>query len=119
MSHQLLSPTDDVLEARARLFRAFGDETRLRIVSTLIDADGPVAVNRICDRTGIAQNLVSHHLGCLSNCGLVEVEQHGRERRYELARPETVRMIELADDCIREDVDGVLGCEVVAPHGRD
>ena len=92
MSSSLLQNDDEVNEARATLFRALGDPTRLRIYQTL--------------------NLVSHHLQCLNNCTLVEVEQDGRKRFYRVTQQAGPQMLELADDCIRQDIDSVLGCEI-------
>lgn len=114
MSESLLQSHEDVLAARARVFRALGDETRLRIFQTLIEADDSLNVSAICDETDLSPNLVSHHLQCLANCTFVEVEQEGRKRFYEVARPEAVEMVELADECIKRDVENVLGCEIVS-----
>ncbi|QLC35246.1 hypothetical protein EFA46_013320 (plasmid) [Halarchaeum sp. CBA1220] len=37
-----------------------------------------------------------------------------REQFYEMSRPEAAEMIGLADDCIRRNIESVLGCEIVA-----
>lgn len=48
---------------KSKLFRGFGDESRLAIVEAL--ARGPKPVNEIVRRTGLRQNLVSMHLSCM------------------------------------------------------
>jgi DNA-binding transcriptional ArsR family regulator len=113
MSSSLLRNDDAVNDARATLFRALGDPTRLHIYQTLVEADEPLNVTELCERTGLAYNLVSHHLQCLNNCTLVDAEQRGRKRFYRIGRAAGPQMIALADECIERDVDSVLGCEIV------
>lgn len=113
MSVQLLQSSDEVVEARANIFSALSDPTRLRIYQSLIESDDPLTVTELCDREDLKANLVSHHLQCLKNCQLVAAEKEGRKRYYEVSRPEAVEMISLADDCIRQDVESILGCEMV------
>ena len=113
MNAQLLRSTDDVNEARASIFGALSDPTRLRIFQTLLEAEDPLTVTELCERTGCNTNLVSHHLQCLKNCQLVDAEKDGRMRYYEVSRPEAGEMVELADDCIRRNIESVLGCEIV------
>ncbi|WP_158237377.1 ArsR/SmtB family transcription factor [Halegenticoccus soli] len=113
MSIRLLQSTADVHEARAHIFSALSDPTRLRIFQALVEAGHPLNVTELCDRTGLEPNLVSHHLQCLKNCQLVDSERDGRKKYYEVSRPEAVEMLALADDCIRRNVESVLGCEIV------
>ena len=113
MSVQLLQSNQDVNEARANIFRALGDPTRLRIFQTLAEASEPMNVTEICERVDCEANLVSHHLGCLKNCQLVDAERDGRKKFYEVSRPEAIEMVALADDCIRQNIESVLGCEIV------
>lgn len=119
MSVDLLRSNDEVHEARANVFSALGDPTRLRIFQTLVEADEPLNVGELCDRIDLGTNLVSHHLQCLKNCQLVDAERDGREKYYEVCRPEAVEMLSLADDCIRRNVESVLGCEVVEAESDD
>lgn len=113
MSVQLLQSTEDVNEARAKIFGALSDPTRLRIFQTLLEVDEPLNVGEVCDRTDLEVNLVSHHLQCLKNCQLVEDERDGRKKYYEMSRPEAAEMVSLADDCIQQNIESVLGCEIV------
>lgn len=113
MSTTLLRSHEEVLEARARIFRALGDENRLRIFQTIIEAEEPLNVSEICDCVELSPNLVSHHLQCLKACTLVDVQKDGRKRFYDVARPEAVDMVKLADECIKQDIENILGCEIV------
>ena len=119
MTIRLLQSSEDVNEARANIFSALGDPTRLRIFQTLVEAGEPLNVTELCERTGHETNLVSHHLQCLRNCQLVDAEREGRKKYYEVSRPEAVEMVGLADDCIRQNIERVLGCEIVAPAESD
>lgn len=113
MSISLLDANEDVNEARAHLFRALGDPTRLRIYQTIVEAERPMNVTEICEWTGCSPNLVSHHLKCLRNCGLVTAERDGRMKFYEVGREEGIRILGLCDECIRRNVESVLGCEIM------
>lgn len=102
---------------RARTsIRALGDPNRLRIFQTLAEEGGPVNVTTICERTELEPNLVSHHLKCLKNCQLVDAERDGRKKFYEVSRSEALEMVALADACIRQNVESVLGCGVVTDN---
>ena len=119
MNVELLQSSADVNEARAHIFGALSDPTRLRIFQTLVEADGPLNVTELCERTDLKANLVSHHLQCLKNCQLAASERDGRKQYYEVSRPEAAEMIELADDCIRQNIESVLGCEIVDASEED
>lgn len=119
MSVQLLQSNEDVHEARANIFSALGDPTRLRIFQTLVEADEPLNVTELCEQADLETNLVSHHLQCLKNCQFVESERDGRKKYYDVSRPEAVEMVALADDCIRQNIESVLGCEIVTDAESD
>jgi len=95
MSINLLQSNDEVNEARANIFSALGDPTRLGIFQALVEADQPLNVSELCDRTELGTNLVSHHLQCLKNCQLVDAERDGRKKYYEVSWPEAVEMLAL------------------------
>jgi DNA-binding transcriptional ArsR family regulator len=66
--------------------RALGEETRVRIVSLLMER--PMDVGAISDALGVSPYNVSKHLRVLREAGLLEVEKEGRLRRYAL--PEAI-----------------------------
>ena len=67
----------------ARIFKALGDPTRVRLLSLIAAADGGEAC--ICDLTGpvaLSQPTVSHHMKQLADAGLVTREQRGKWAYY-------------------------------------
>jgi DNA-binding transcriptional ArsR family regulator len=75
-----------VIEAKARLFRALGDPSRLAVLEAL--RDGPKCVSDLVERTRLAQPNVSGHLAALRECGLVNRDQRGRFAYYSVAATE-------------------------------
>lgn len=70
---------DATAERLARVFKALGDPTRVRLVSLIAAADGGEAC--ICDLTepvGLSQPTVSHHMKLLADAGLIRREQRGK-----------------------------------------
>lgn len=73
-------------ERIARLFKALGDPTRIRLLSLISSAEGGEAC--ICDLTdpvGLSQGTVSHHMKLLADAGLVTREQRGKWAYFALA----------------------------------
>ena len=68
-----------------RLFRAFADETRLRILNIL--TIGEFCVCEIKDILGLSQSKVSRHLTYLKNSGLVSDRREGLWSYYKLTEP--------------------------------
>jgi DNA-binding transcriptional ArsR family regulator len=60
------------------LYRALGDETRLRIIGLLAEV-GPMPVNALSLRVGLSQPLISWHLRILRLAGLIDTRRQGRE----------------------------------------
>lgn len=68
-------------ELLARLFRAMGDATRLRVIELLLE-HGELHQAEIVRRLGVGQSRVSEHLGCLVWCGFVQRREEGRRALY-------------------------------------
>ena len=66
----------------AELFGAFGDTSRVRIVSVLLD--GEQHVGAIVQAVGLTKSAVSHHLRALRQLHLVQVRKEGRQVFYRL-----------------------------------
>lgn len=60
------------------IYRALGDETRLRVIGLLAEL-GPVPVNALSARVGLSQPLISWHLRILRLAGLIDTQRQGRE----------------------------------------
>jgi DNA-binding transcriptional ArsR family regulator len=70
--------------ASVRLFKALGDESRLRILSLL--ASGDLYLTEIAERMGLSKPTVSHHLALLRAAGLVTITEAGALTYYTLRR---------------------------------
>jgi ArsR family transcriptional regulator len=68
----------------SRLFRALGDETRLRIVALL--SHGELCVCHLEEALRLSQPKVSRHLAILRSAGVVEHRRDGTWVHYRLAR---------------------------------
>jgi DNA-binding transcriptional ArsR family regulator len=75
---------DAVPAASIRLFKALGDESRLRILRLL--ASGDLYLTEIADRMGLSKPTVSHHLAQLRAAGLVTITQAGALTYYSIRR---------------------------------
>ncbi|MDQ3690987.1 MAG: metalloregulator ArsR/SmtB family transcription factor [Chloroflexota bacterium] len=67
----------DLRRLRA-LYRALGDETRLRIIGLMAEI-GPLPVRELSARIGLSQPLISWHLRILRLAGIIDTQRHGRE----------------------------------------
>lgn len=82
----------------ARMFKALGDPTRVRLLSMIAAHAGAEAC--VCDLTepvGLSQPTVSHHMKQLVEAGLVTREQRGKWAYYALD-PDTLAMLSSALD---------------------
>jgi DNA-binding transcriptional ArsR family regulator len=66
------------MEARRDVFQAIADPTRRAIISLI--AGQPQNVNTIAERFSMSRQAVSLHVKILTECGLLEIKQQGRER---------------------------------------
>lgn len=82
----------------AKLFRGFGDQTRLAILNEL--AGEELRVTDLLSRIGGSQANISGHLACLKDCGLVVDRPQGRQTFYRIAAPEVVKLLRAAEDVL-------------------
>jgi DNA-binding transcriptional ArsR family regulator len=75
---------DAVPAGSIRLFKALGDESRLRILRLL--ASGDLYLTEIAERMGLSKPTVSHHLALLRAAGLVTITEAGALTYYTLRR---------------------------------
>ena len=75
------------MKKRAQIFKALGDETRLRIMALLIDGD-ELCVCDIMAALNLPQSTVSRHLSSLRNVGLVEDRRQGVWMNYRINQNE-------------------------------
>ena len=75
------------------LYRALGDETRLRVIGLLAEV-GPLPVRELSSRVGLSQPLISWHLRILRLAGIIDTRRQGRET---ICRLRTAAFEELHD----------------------
>jgi DNA-binding transcriptional ArsR family regulator len=63
---------------RRDVFQAIADPTRRRIIGLL--ANNPLNLNAVAEKFDISRPAVSKHIRILTECGLIEIRQTGRER---------------------------------------
>lgn len=71
--------TAEEAERIARVFKALGDPTRVRLLSLIAGgADGEACICDLTEPVGLSQGTVSHHMKLLADAGLVTREQRGK-----------------------------------------
>lgn len=86
-----------------KMFKAFADETRLRILHLLVR--GEFCVCDIMSTLDLSQPKVSRHLAYLKRAGLVNDRKQGRWRHYSLAPSRSTfhkRLVTCIGDCLDE-----------------
>jgi DNA-binding transcriptional ArsR family regulator len=63
---------------RRDVFQAIADPTRREIIGLI--ANKPMNLNAIADNFDISRPAISQHIKVLHECGLIEIEDVGRER---------------------------------------
>lgn len=74
----------------AELFRVFGDATRVRILSAIIDAE--MNVSNLAEKVGVSESAVSHHMRGLRQMRLVISRREGKEVFYRVEDPHIITL---------------------------
>ena len=77
MTLQRDSRAEHDLRRLRTLYKALGDESRLRIAGVLAEF-GPMPVNELTARVGLSQPLISWHLRIMRLAGLIDTTRRGR-----------------------------------------
>lgn len=104
----LLTTDSTGVALKAKLFRGFGDASRLSILDVL--RDGPLSVGEIVEATGLSQSNTSNHLACLRDCGLVVAKPEGRYVTYRLSDPRILELLTLGESLLADVALGVYQC---------
>ena len=75
-------PEDEDVTRLARIYKALGDEQRLRILAML--QERPMYVQEIVERAGLHQSVVSRHLVFMKAVGLVQARRENNMKFYSL-----------------------------------
>jgi len=75
--HEADAAADSALADAATLFKALSDETRLRMVRTMVRSKHELCECNIVPLFGLSQSTISYHLKILRDAGIVECEKRG------------------------------------------
>ena len=88
--------SEDAAAALAKVFKALGDPTRVRLVSLIAaSADGEACICDLTEPVGLAQPTVSHHMKLLADAGLVTRTQRSKWAYYRIV-PEALTAVSRA-----------------------
>jgi len=104
----MLNQKASKLELKAKLFRGFGDVTRLSILESLLDREK--TVTEISQSVGKSQSNVSNHLSCLFECGLVKTRRDGKNRFYSIGDKRVTKILSQTDSILSDIADGIYSC---------
>lgn len=77
------------LNARAAIFAALGDETRLSLIGTLSGGEAQ-SISRLAQGSQLTRQAITKHLRVLEGAGMVQSIRAGRENLFEL-RPKPLK----------------------------
>lgn len=78
------------METRRDVFQAIADPTRREIISLI--ARKSMNLNAIADHFDVTRPAISNHIKILNECGIISIEQIGRER-YCKIQPDTLKEV--------------------------
>jgi DNA-binding transcriptional ArsR family regulator len=82
MSHKIRKRITAKPKARARVFAALGDKTRLALVATLCSGE-PCSISQLSEESKLTRQAITKHLGVLERAGIVRSSHAGRERIFQ------------------------------------
>jgi DNA-binding transcriptional ArsR family regulator len=98
---------------RRDVFQAIADPTRRAIIQLI--ALQALNLNAIADNFDMSRPAISQHIKILSECGLVEIKQRGRERYCEAKLDQLTEVADWVGQCRRlwtdrfDSLDELLG----------
>jgi DNA-binding transcriptional ArsR family regulator len=93
-------------QARAIVFAALGDETRLALVAKLCGRQ-PYSISQLTQGSRLTRQAITKHLRVLESAGIVHSVRAGRESRFEFD-PEPMEGIKEYLDFVSEQWDQAL-----------
>jgi len=82
--HETDAAPDAVLSAAATLFKALSDETRLRIIRTVVSSPHELCECNLVPLFGLSQSTISYHLKALREAGILDCERRGLWAYYRI-----------------------------------
>ena len=93
-------PEKETMDAIAELFKAFGDPTRLEILSLLLQQER--CVGDIAESISLSQSAVSHQLRLLKQLHLIKYRREGKNILYSLADDHVRTILEMGLEHVME-----------------
>ena len=78
------------METRRDVFQAIADPTRREIIDLL--SKQPMNLNSIAEHFDVTRPAISNHIRVLNECGIILIEQVGRERVCKI-KPDRLRLV--------------------------
>ena len=95
-----IMPSDELLFDIAEVFKVFGDTTRMKIISALLEAE--LCVGDIAEITNSTQSAISHQLRVLKQAKLVKFRKDGNLTYYFLADDHVEKIFMIGCEHINE-----------------
>ena len=89
-----LGMSEHDLTAMCAFFKMMADQTRLRILTELLE--GSLCVMHISERVGMSQSATSHQLALLRKANLVRVTRKGKSIVYSISDEHVRLMLDMA-----------------------
>ena len=100
MSHKSRNKKPGAAQARAPVFAALGDNTRLELVAKL-SRRSPRSISQLTEGSGLTRQAITKHLRVLESAGIVHGVRTGRQSLFEFD-PEPMREIQEYLDLVSE-----------------
>ena len=97
-------------EERARVFKAFCDERRQRILELLHTGEKCACV--LTEEMGMPQSSLSYHMKILCDSGIVTSREEGKWTHYQISQQGSEKAIQLLKEitAVTENHDGCRNC---------
>lgn len=106
MSHKIRKRITAKPKARARVFAALGDKTRLALVATLCSGE-PRSISQLSQESKLTRQAITKHLGVLERAGIVRSSPAGRERLFQF-EPEPIESLQAYLESVSKQWDQTL-----------
>lgn len=93
-------PEKETLEEIAELFKAFGDATRVQILSNLVGRE--LCVGDIAQAVDLSQSAISHQLRILKQMHLIKYRRDGKNLLYSLADDHVLTILQMGLEHVLE-----------------
>ena len=93
-------PEDEFLFDMAELFKVFGDSTRMKIISALLNNE--LCVGELANITNTTSSAISHQLRVLKQAKLVKYRREGKTIYYSLDDEHVSMLYEIGEKHLEE-----------------